>query len=98
MSYEYHLLHILNEKGMKQTDLARLSGVSQSSINRYVSGESDIPASKLVKIARALEISVDELLQTNQPTIEEEQLLAMYRSLDRDKRELARRLIESLAK
>lgn len=71
MGVEYHLVSLLEEKGMRQTDLARASGVSQSSINRYVLGEADIPASKLVKIANALGVTVDELLQTNQPTTEE---------------------------
>lgn len=96
MGIEYHLISLMDKVGMSQSELARKSGVSQSSINRYVLGDTDIPASKLVKIAEALDVTVDELLDTNQPTPEEEYIRQIYRRLTPEKKLLAKQLIEAL--
>lgn len=47
---------------IKQDELARLCGVSQSQISKYEKGEVTRPSyDKLVRIAEALEVSVDDL-------------------------------------
>lgn len=46
----------------KQPELAKRSGVSTSSLHRYLNGERDIALPVLVEIASALNISVGELV------------------------------------
>lgn len=60
---------LLRERKMTQTDLAQKTGISGSSLNRYISGETDkISAENIVKIARAFNVSTDFLLcETNIP-------------------------------
>ena len=60
---------LLRERKMTQTDLAQKTGISGSSLNRYISGETDkISAENIVKIARAFNVSTDCLLcETNIP-------------------------------
>lgn len=80
--------------GISQAELSRLSGVSKSSLSRYLGGD-DIPASKLMAIANALGTTVDELLglstrknngrnqgQVFTLTPEESALLSLYRQMD----------------
>jgi len=72
-----------------QAELSRRSGVSKSSLSRYLGGD-DIPASKLGAIARALNMSVDELLGINRaqkfPT-DESELISLFRSMNTHGRE-----------
>lgn len=60
---------LLRERKMTQADLAQKTGISGSSLNRYISGETDkISAENIVKIAHAFNVSTDFLLcETNIP-------------------------------
>ncbi len=50
------------EKGMSMTDLARATGITQTSISRYESGKiKKIEEDKLARIADALGVSLEEL-------------------------------------
>lgn len=52
----------LNIKGMNQTDLSKLTGITQAQLSRYLSGEASPRGYNVLKIARALECSVSELV------------------------------------
>lgn len=56
------IYEVLAKKGMRQTDLARLSGLSNSSISLYLNRGKMPKPSTLNKIAGALGVSADELL------------------------------------
>lgn len=49
------------ERGMTQTDLVRLTGVSQGAISRYENGEQIPSVGSQVQLADALEMTVTEL-------------------------------------
>lgn len=58
-----NIKRIREEKGMSQDDLARLVGFkSRSSINKIEMGINDITQSKLIAIARALNVTPGELM------------------------------------
>ena len=86
---EYTIVSIMDYEDISQAELSRRTGISTSSLSRYLSGD-DMPASKLRKIADALGVSTDALLGIEeQPDPGERVLLDIYRSLDeRDKRRL----------
>lgn len=54
--------HILASSNMSQTALAIETGISQVMISRYISGNSQPSAYTVTKIARALNCSIDELM------------------------------------
>ena len=49
-------------KKMSQDELARATGCTQSAISQYEIGETNPSLEMLVKIAAALEVSVDDLI------------------------------------
>lgn len=82
----------MDAKGMSQAELSRLSGVSKSSLSRYLGGD-EMPASKLAAIADALRVSVDYLLGIPSPPLpefplspDELRLLDLYRAMEPDYR------------
>lgn len=58
----YNITRIMDEKGMTQTELAELTGMSRSSIADYASDKCSPLAENLGKIAVALEVPVDDLV------------------------------------
>lgn len=63
-----NLKRILYNQKLTQRDLAALTGISIPSINRYYLGNGAIPQNNLVKIAKALHVSPNELDPSYQPT------------------------------
>ena len=49
-------------KGLSQTALAKATGLDQSAISRIERGQRTVTVEQLVLIARALDVSADELL------------------------------------
>ena len=49
---------------MSQADVARLSGITQAALSNYENGKRDIPLSTLLGIARTLNVSLGDLLDT----------------------------------
>lgn len=84
------IVKAMSMRHMNQAELSRLSGVSKSSLSRYIGGD-DIPASKLKAIADAVGMSVDELLGIDHSTSlsdDERELLDVYRQVEPWEREL----------
>lgn len=76
--------------GMRQFDLAAVSGISQAQISKYEAGTSEPTAHTLYQLARALNTSADWLLGLSNEvneiageedlSIPERQLLQLYRA------------------
>ncbi len=59
------LSEILKQRGIKQTWVAEKLGVSKQAVNNWVNGK-HIPQSKyILKLAKLLEISIEELIKEN---------------------------------
>lgn len=84
-----------NDKGITLDQLAALSGVSKRMISAYEAEENDITLSKLQNIAKALSVTVAELIgetviDLTNITSPQDRLLAIIES--------QQRVIESLSK
>lgn len=56
---------ILKQRGIKQKRIAEILGVSEISVSRWVNGK-NIPQPKyILKLAKLLEISIEELINEN---------------------------------
>lgn len=55
------------KRGLKQSDLARLLDISQTSVSKYELGEVRLTASAIIKLSKALKVSTDELLGVKKP-------------------------------
>jgi len=72
------------EKGLTQSQLAEITGLSRRSIVHYERHAKMPPLEKVKKMARALKVSSDELLGMPTPTKEEKQQeKASYRIMKR---------------
>lgn len=61
------LLPLLKERGITQTHLSELSGVPQGSISRF-DRNTRHESSHLIAIARALDVTIEELFEVDQTT------------------------------
>ena len=50
------------DRGLNQTAVAKMLGMSQTGYSKYETGENDIPTTILIKLARYYNTSVDYLL------------------------------------
>lgn len=64
MEFKDSLRQILNEKGVTPAELSRRSGVTEASISYYLSGRHAPSAPAVGKLAKALNVSADTLLQS----------------------------------
>ncbi|RTL30248.1 MAG: XRE family transcriptional regulator [Rhodocyclaceae bacterium] len=55
------------ERGISQEKLAELTGTSQSSITRFETGATMPPADVALKIAQALGLTIEQLLEVEAP-------------------------------
>jgi len=60
-----------NEKHLTQEELAALSGINVSTIKKYECGERNPKPEQLLKIARALDISLTRLLDFELSTVDD---------------------------
>lgn len=61
MDVKTKLSELLEEKGMKQADLSRITGIPTSLISNYLKGVKSPSLSNAVTLASALNVTVDEL-------------------------------------
>ena len=59
---DYRIIEARNAKGWTQSDLAKAIGTTQQQIARYESGTNDVKSSVLMRMSRALGVSVSYLL------------------------------------
>lgn len=57
-----NLVYYLQENGMSQSELARMSGLEQGSISRYASAQQMPGVKAIINIANALGVSTDDLI------------------------------------
>lgn len=56
------LRDMLEDKDLRQREIAEILNVSQTTYSRYESGELDIPSTALIKLADFYGVSVDYIL------------------------------------
>ena len=61
MNLSKNLKRILFDRSLKAAELARLSGVSKTSIGEWLAGSNPRDIRKVKKVADALDISIDDL-------------------------------------
>lgn len=60
-----NLQRLINERGTTQAAIARKLGIVRSGINKYVQGVASPSPRNIVRIARALGVTADELLRVD---------------------------------
>ena len=98
-----HILHLRRARGMSQGDLARAIGASRNIVGRYERSEALPSAESAVKLARALDVTVDRLLGLDDGTAPERDPEALARAdalaaLPAPDRDAAYRLIDALVR
>ena len=63
------LKRLLDEKGLKQTDLAARASITQSAISKYVRGASEPKSRELHAISKALGVSMDSWFTGLKPPV-----------------------------
>ena len=64
-SFGQRLAQIRKAKGLTQVELGKIIGVSQRIVHHYENKADFPPAQKIIELAQALNMSIDELLGTN---------------------------------
>lgn len=64
MAFKDKLRELLNEKDMKPADLAKQTGISEAVLSNYLNGKREPMGNMCLTIAGALNVSVDELLDS----------------------------------
>lgn len=62
MSWDEKVKKVMEQRGINQLQLANLSGISPSSISRYLSSKQRPRMDVVINIAKALEVDTDFLL------------------------------------
>ena len=103
MGFKENLRAELDYKGMLVKELAKKSGIKKQTIDNYLSANNSMPnAETAVKLARALETSVEFLVSGKAPSFpkkakkEQEILLENYQRLSPQKRKIIFDLIQAL--
>lgn len=87
MEFKNNINEILERKNIKQADLCRMTNISTALMSKYSTGKVSPTLENAIKIADALNITLDELAGRKSEkflTIAEEELLENFRSLDTD--------------
>lgn len=85
-TFGQRLASLRKNRGLTQTELGKLIGVSQRVMAYYEIETERPPADKLIPLANALKISIDELLGyqplKNEPVIKNKKLLRRLKDFD----------------
>lgn len=66
MRWNEKVKELMRSKGINQKELSSLSGISESSISRYLAGDKNPRMDIIVNVARALEVSTEYFLEDDQ--------------------------------
>lgn len=61
MAYE-RVRELREDHDLRQVDVAKMLGMSQTGYSKYETGENDVPTTILIKLAGIYKVSVDYLL------------------------------------
>lgn len=84
MQFHEILAQLMDEQGISQSQLCRMTGIATSAMSHYVRGETEPSFTKAITIAHALNVPVDMLAgKVDQPalTSDEQQLVDLYRAM-----------------
>lgn len=70
---------MLDAKGVRPADLSRMTGISEATISRYLSGKCEAKQKSIFKISQALAVSPDYLLGTQDEI--NQTIVALFESL-----------------
>ncbi|WP_298539989.1 helix-turn-helix transcriptional regulator [uncultured Aquimarina sp.] len=77
----YKLKKIRTQKGLTQSELGEISGVSYVQIGRYENNTAN-PTSRIIKkLADALKISIDDFLQSDEELIKVKDIDSLYEKM-----------------
>lgn len=74
-SMTYRIKEMLNQKGISQKELSEMTGITESAISHYVKGDRVPRGANLVKIAKALGTTADDLLSGDREMDKESDLV-----------------------
>ncbi len=80
------ILALRRERGLSQTDLAKKTGLTKRMVSFYERESGNIPAPKLELIAKALSVSIDELMGYKPSQLSLETNRSFLKKLDKAKR------------
>ena len=63
MNWSQKVHELMNKKGVNQKQLSKLSGITESSLSRYLKGEIVPRMDVIVNIAKALQVETDYFLE-----------------------------------
>lgn len=103
MDFKDRLKELRVKKGISQNELARIIGVHVTNISRYERGENRPTSDVLAKLANALDVTADYLMDGSmddkaQSTISDKELLSQFQrveKLPREKKAVVKELIEA---
>ena len=72
-----NIFDILQEKGIKQTDLADKIGVSKQVMSKIINGQKAINALETKKIADALNVDINKLMEQRMPDTDDDSLIML---------------------
>ena len=75
MSWNEKVHELMKKKGVNQKQLSKLSGITESSISRYLKGEIVPRMDVIVNVAKALQVETDYFLE------EDERGLSAYNAI-----------------
>ena len=94
-------LRAVHPKRFTQADLAEAAGADIRVIQRMEAGQTGSALTKLRDVARVLGVSLEDLVAPGDPHAEDEselQLLAVWRALPEERREVAIRVLRELGR
>lgn len=90
MEFKDSLDQILRNRGLKQADLCRMSGIDTGLMSMYLQGKRFPTLTNAIAMADALQISLDELAGREAPKrVIEQRLLSDFRELSDEGQEVA---------
>jgi transcriptional regulator with XRE-family HTH domain len=103
MGFKERLKELRTKKGISQNELARDIGVHVTNISRYERGENRPTSDVLAKLAGALDVTADYLMDGSlndkaQSTISDKELLSQFQRLEKlpnEKKAVVKELIEA---
>lgn len=103
MDFKDRLKELRVKKGISQNELARIIGVHVTNISRYERGENRPTSDVLAKLANALDVTADYLMDGSmddkaQSTISDKELLSQFQRLEKlpsEKKAVVKELIDA---